>query len=78
MKATYTEITGLPYDVYKDPKTSDGTKKSAKGLLHVTPSLELVDQATKQLEAEGALQTVFTDGKLLTPTTLSEIRNRLH
>jgi nicotinamide phosphoribosyltransferase len=35
MKATHTIVNGQSIDIYKDPKTSDGTKKSAKGLLKV-------------------------------------------
>lgn len=35
MKATYAEINGKPVDLFKDPKTDDGTKKSHKGLLKV-------------------------------------------
>jgi nicotinamide phosphoribosyltransferase len=35
MKATHSIINGSPIDIYKDPKTGDGTKKSAKGLLSV-------------------------------------------
>lgn len=35
IKSTYTIIDETEVKVYKDPKTDDGTKKSAKGLLHV-------------------------------------------
>lgn len=37
----------------------------------------LYDQQTKEQEQQGALQTVFKDGKLVAETSLSEIRNRL-
>lgn len=33
MKATYCEVDGKGIDIYKDPATDSGTKKSAKGLL---------------------------------------------
>lgn len=35
MKATYVEINGEGHAIFKDPKTDDGTKKSAKGILKV-------------------------------------------
>jgi nicotinamide phosphoribosyltransferase len=35
MKSTYAEIDGKPYNIYKDPKTDSGIKKSHKGLLKV-------------------------------------------
>lgn len=35
MKSTYAEIGGVPTALFKDPKTDDGTKRSAKGLTKV-------------------------------------------
>lgn len=35
MKATYTEVADTGINIFKDPKTDNGTKKSAKGLLRV-------------------------------------------
>lgn len=35
IKATYAEINGKPKELYKDPKTDNGVKKSARGLLAV-------------------------------------------
>ena len=95
MKATYGEVmleNGEldKREIFKDPITDDGTKKSAKGLLRVeevlTPILEgeapaksfkLIDQVTEDMEKGGALQTVFLNGKLLKFQTLSEIRARV-
>ena len=79
MKATYGEVNGIGRDIFKDPKTDDGTKKSAKGLMavHRNPStgvLELKDQCTWAEEAEGELTTVFKDGKLVVDLSLAEIR----
>lgn len=39
MKATAAEINGDLVEIYKDPVTDDGTKRSAKGLLRVYPEL---------------------------------------
>ncbi|HSC36825.1 MAG TPA: nicotinate phosphoribosyltransferase, partial [Chitinophagaceae bacterium] len=82
MKATYGEVNGEGRDIFKDPKTDDGTKKSAKGLMQVyrdkkTGRLALKDQSTWQEEAQGELKLVFKDGKLLVDWTLGEIRSRV-
>ncbi len=81
MKATYGEVNGEGREIFKDPKTDDGVKKSAKGLLHVYKNgkgiYELKDNCTKEEEAKGELKTVFKDGKLLADFSLSEIRNRI-
>lgn len=82
MKATYGEIDGIGKDIYKDPKTDDGLKKSAKGLLcvqknDVNGDYELIDQVDWETEQKGELKTVFKDGKLLKEYSLTEIRKRL-
>jgi len=80
MKATYCTVDGQNADLYKDPKTSDGTKKSAKGLLRVEDEngvYVLYDQQTVEQEASGALQTVFKDGVLTKFQSLEEIRKVL-
>jgi len=82
MKATYGEVNGVGRDIFKDPKTDDGTKKSAKGLMQVyrntiTGKLEVKDQCTWEEEAQGELKTVFKDGKVVVDWTLAEIRERI-
>jgi nicotinamide phosphoribosyltransferase len=81
MKATYGEVGGEGREIFKSPKTDDGTKLSAKGLLRVTRNiegrLELKDQCTWEEEAQGELKPVFLDGKLLVTQTLREIRARV-
>lgn len=82
MKATYGEVNGIGRDIFKDPKTDDGTKKSAKGLMQVyrdetTGKLQLKDQCTWAEEAQGELQTVFKDGRLTVDWKLSEIREQV-
>ncbi len=79
MKATYGEVNGEGRAIFKDPKTDDGTKKSAKGLIAVhknktTGKLEYKDECTWQQEQQGELKTVFKDGKLLVDVSLEEIR----
>lgn len=65
------------YDIYKDPVTDDGTKKSLKGLICVTDNLEVITQCTPEQESKGILQTIYEDGKFYNQTSLSEIRKRI-
>ena len=80
MKATYIEVEDQPLEIFKDPATDDGTKKSAKGLLRV--DLEdgeyvLREQVTLEEAQSGELKRVFIDGFLENETSLREIRARL-
>ena len=80
MKATYGEINGEGVEIFKDPKTDSGEKKSAKGLLRVAAEAggyKLYDQQTLEEAMTGELQPVFLNGKMVAETTLEEIRNRL-
>lgn len=80
VKATYSEIDGVPVNIFKDPKT-DSKKKSAKGLLMVVQdesgNFILHDEVSKEQEATGCLQTIWKDGKFVKRTSLQEIRERL-
>jgi len=76
MKATYGEVNGEAREIYKDPKTDSGIKRSAKGLLKVTGDKELIQQVSWQQEELGMLRTVFLNGRI-EKTTLKEIRERL-
>jgi nicotinamide phosphoribosyltransferase len=81
MKATYGEVNGEARNIFKDPKTDDGTKKSAKGLLSVheiNGKLILKDQCSWEEEKQGLLKTVFENGKILNEQSLSEIRSRIN
>lgn len=80
MKATYGEVNGTGREIFKDPITDDGTKKSAKGLMKiekVNGRYQLKDQATWEEEQQGELQEVFRDGKLLVDDSLAAIRERM-
>jgi len=86
MKATWGQVKGQGIEIFKDPVTDNGVKKSAKGLLHVAEiSSEyidseyiLTDQVTPELEKGGALKIVLEDGVLFNQITLNEIRARLY
>lgn len=80
MKATWGVVDGVEKEIFKDPKTDSGFKKSAKGLLRVDRvdgKLVLKDQCTKEEEEGGELEVVFLDGKLTRETTLKETREYL-
>ena len=80
MKATWGQVACEAREIFKDPVTDDGAKRSAKGLLRVEMTaggFALYDQQTVDGEAGGALETVFENGKLVRETTLDEVRARL-
>jgi nicotinamide phosphoribosyltransferase len=81
MKATYGEVSGVGREIFKDPITDDGTKKSKKGLLRVAKTesgeLKCFDQQSWATEEDGFLTPVFVDGDLVHSQTLDEIRERM-
>ncbi len=80
MKATYGEVDGEGRNIYKDPITDDGTKKSAKGLIKITKEdgqYCLHDQVSWEEERGGELKEVFRDGKLLVDEQLADVRKRV-
>lgn len=77
MKATWCQVNGEEREIFKDPKTDDGTKKSLKGLICVQGDGDKYvaeDQVSKKQEEFGYLQTVFEDGKLVKEWSLKDIR----
>ena len=82
MKATYVEKNGEGYEIFKDPVTDSGMKKSAKGLLKVIQGengYELEDQITwEEFNAEdNELKLVYLEGAFYNEKTLTEIRNTI-
>jgi len=80
MKATYGEVDGEGREIYKDPITDDGTKKSAKGLLKIeleNGEYKLYDQVNWEEEKQGELKEVFRDGRILIEEKLTDIRRRV-
>lgn len=73
-------------EIFKDPITDDGTKRSAKGLLKVYEDsldtgksvLKLKDQCSWEEENQSLLRTVFKNGYMFNQTNLQEIRERLN
>lgn len=83
VKATYGETKDKKFPIFKDPKTDTGNfKKSQKGLCRVfSPHGEVIlqyEDGFLEEPKDNLLQTVFRNGELTNPTSLKEIRNRLH
>ena len=69
------------YDIYKDPVTDDGTKKSLKGrcAVHIENGEYVVKiQCNEEEEKGGVLQTIYEDGQFYNQTTLTQIRERIN
>ena len=80
MKATYVVVDGEGREIFKNPVTDDGTKRSATGLLNVQQEngrYVLYDKVSWEEEATSELKTVFKDGKITKEFTLAEIRKTL-
>lgn len=80
MKATFVVVDGEGREIFKNPVTDDGTKRSATGLLNVQKEngrFVLYDKVSWDEEAKSELKTVFKDGKITKEFTLAEIRATL-
>lgn len=78
MKATWGVVNGEEREIFKDPATDDGTKKSNKGLMYVCPeTLEVEDGVTPDREAQGALEVIFENGKMVKEYSLEQVRSKL-
>ena len=80
-KGAWFEAMGIGYDIYKEPITDDGTKKSLKGLCAVHEiregEYEVRVQCTKEEEALGLLHKIYEDGKFYNQISLTEIRGKI-
>jgi nicotinamide phosphoribosyltransferase len=81
VKSTYGEVTvdgkTKGVEIFKDPKTDDGLKKSAKGLIAVYEEdgeFVMKDQATWEEVRNCAFEQVFKDGVITKEQSLSGIR----
>ncbi|MEM7161796.1 MAG: nicotinate phosphoribosyltransferase [Bacteroidota bacterium] len=77
MKATSVVVNGERREIFKDPITDDGTKKSAKGLIQILKKNNkymLKDQVNEEEEKEGELQVIYENGQFYNDTNLQEIR----
>lgn len=83
VKATACKVNDVEYEIFKNPITDSGMKKSAKGYLQVVKDengeLTLKDQIPYADIDKGELVSVYKDGKLVRSRlqTLFSIRQRL-
>lgn len=80
VKSTYGIVEGKEREIFKDPKTDDGTKRSAKGILHVIKEdgkLKLKERGYTIDVREDQMRDVYRDGVLLVDDSVSQIRNRV-
>lgn len=80
VKATAAVVDGQLKELFKDPATDDGTKKSARGLMRVElidGEYVMFDRQSEEQEAAGELRTAFEDGALLIDETFEVIRARV-
>ena len=80
-KGAWFETLNEQFDIYKDPVTDDGTKKSLRGKVKVyydeNNEIQVKCQVTDEEENEGLLQVIYENGKFYNQTTIPEIRKRL-
>jgi nicotinamide phosphoribosyltransferase len=74
MKATWVQIDGEGQAIFKDPKTDDGVKKSARGRLAVIDGV-VINDATPEQEANSDLVKVWEDGMFLRVYTFEDVRD---
>lgn len=85
LKSTHVIIDGVESNIFKDPITDDGTKKSATGRVAIAPrpdgKMKLIDglnsEEEKGTESYNLLETIFENGVSVKEVTLQEIRTRL-
>lgn len=82
VKATYCVVNGEGREIFKDPITDDGLKKSAKGLLYVQKNtedgkFELIDQVDWETENKGELDVIFINGGFVNESSLYRIKERI-
>ena len=80
IKATWGQVNGTARNLFKRPKTDDGMKNSAFGLIRIeyeNGEYVMYDGQTPEQEAQGVLTTVFEDSKLIVDHKIADIRDRL-
>lgn len=81
LKSTLCVVDGEERQIFKDPITDSGVKKSQKGavaVLQVGNEIVYKDELSLTQEVEGnLLETIFENGKLTREETFSQIKERL-
>jgi nicotinamide phosphoribosyltransferase len=81
VKSTYGQVDGVGRDIFKNPKTDDGMKKSLRGRIRVLRNENgnlYVEDGQPAIDMPGdQLREVFRDGRLLVDDSIAAIRRRL-
>lgn len=81
MKATWAQIDGVGHDLFKDPITDNGVKKSATGRLavqrHDDGVLQLIERATADDEKASLLAPVWENGEFVRRQSFADVRAAL-
>ena len=81
VKATWIVKDGVAQEIFKDPITDSGLKRSARGRLAVLHQMDGTlyhqDNATEDQEKASLIQPVWEDGKWLRKYAFSEVRSNL-
>jgi nicotinamide phosphoribosyltransferase len=82
VKATYAEVNGVGRNIQKNPKTDDGTKKSATGRLAVgtsqnTGDLYRIEKAEDWQIENSRLLPIWEDGKFIREYSFAQVRKNL-
>jgi len=81
MSAINYEPKKIAYNIYKDPVTDDGVKRSLKGLLQVkliNDEYIVNQECSWEQEEDSELKTIYENGIFKNLTTLQNIRNNLN
>lgn len=79
-KGAWFQENGNDHNIYKEPITDDGTKKSLKGkcaVVEVNGTYVVQTQCNETEEDMGILQTIYENGKFYNRTTLTAIRAKV-
>ena len=84
IKATWARVNDEGRELYKDPATDSGVKKSARGMLVIVKNnkgaIEMRDglnETQRRAEGQDLLAPVWREGKLLQRQTLEQVRARV-
>jgi nicotinamide phosphoribosyltransferase len=77
LKSTAGIVNGELREIFKDPITDDGTKKSAKGLIAVDENLKLKQVKSLDEVRDCAFNRVFYNGNVENLHTFREVRDRV-
>lgn len=81
MKATWAKVNGEARNLFKDPVTDSGLKRSATGRLSVVEQdgeLALIQKASQEDEDRSLLELVWRDGAFYRYQSFDEVRKVLH